>query len=202
MGDIYIIGKDSVPQTIALGKGESLQMTLLILPGVDCSVPVRIDLDGEGASADIAGLYLSTGSQKVDISIDLRHNVGGCTSSQLFKGIASGCSRASFYGKVLVCRDAQQTKALQTNNNILLSREALVQTRPQLEIYADDVECSHGATTGFLNEDELFYMRSRGVPEKEARKLQMISFLAPVLARVDDESLCAEVVASLEGMLA
>ena len=91
-----------------------------------------------------------------------------------------------FYGKIVVAQDAQKTEAYQENHNILLSDDARVNTKPQLEIYADDVKCSHGATVGRLNEEEQFYMRSRGIPEQEARALQMISFLAPVLESVMD----------------
>lgn len=117
----------------------------------------------------------------------MKHNSGGCTSRQLFKGIAGGTSEADFDGLIYVREGAQKTKACQENHTILLTDTARVETRPQLEIYADDVECSHGATTGFLNEDELFYMRSRGIPEAEARRMQMISFLSPVASRLPDE---------------
>ena len=86
-----------------------------------------------------------------------------------------------FHGVIVVAPDAQQTEAYQENHNIVLTDQARVETRPQLEIYADDVKCSHGATVGQLNEDELFYMRSRGIPEKEAKTLQMLSFLSPVI---------------------
>ena len=86
-----------------------------------------------------------------------------------------------------VAPDAQKTKAFQENHSILLSEGAVVETHPQLEIYADDVQCSHGATTGYLNHDELFYLRSRGIPEAEARRLQMISFISPVISHLPEE---------------
>ena len=94
-----------------------------------------------------------------------------------------------FDGIIVVAPDAQQTEAFQENHNIVLTDEAAVQTKPQLEIYADDVKCSHGATVGRLNEDELFYMRSRGVPEAEARALQMLSFLSPVIPEGREEEI-------------
>ena len=100
---------------------------------------------------------------------------------------ASGSARANFYGRIYVAQDAQKTKAYQENHNILASEKAKIGTKPQLEIYADDVECSHGATIGRLNEDEQFYMRSRGIPEAEARVLQMISFLAPVAGLLPED---------------
>ena len=126
-----------------------------------------------------------------------------CISTQLFNGVAGGSSRISFFGKIVVAPDAQKTEAYQTNRNLVVSSSAHAETKPQLEIYADDVKCSHGATVGQLNEDEQFYMRSRGIPENEARILQIISFLAPVLAAIPDarerESLSAEVEAAVRG---
>jgi Fe-S cluster assembly protein SufD len=109
-----------------------------------------------------------------------------CNSRQLFKGVAGGSSRVDFYGKIIVAQDAQRTEAYQENHNILLSDDARVDTKPQLEIYADDVKCSHGATIGRLNEEEQFYMRSRGITLEDAKVLQMISFLAPVLEAVPE----------------
>ena len=93
-----------------------------------------------------------------------------------------------FYGKIIVAKDAQRTEAYQENHNILLSDGAKVDTKPQLEIYADDVKCSHGATIGRLNEEEQFYMRSRGISLEDAKVLQMISFIAPVLENIEDET--------------
>lgn len=104
---------------------------------------------------------------------------------------------SEFYGLIYVKQDAQNTKAYQENHNILLSEHARVETKPQLEIYADDVECSHGATIGRLNEDEQFYMRSRGIPEDEARVLQMISFISPIVEHLEDAELREKVYESL-----
>lgn len=192
----YIIGRDQVPCLIRLGEGESLRWTFVALPGTSCRLSVEIDLDGPGASVDLAGLYLCKDSEDVRIDVLLKHNSGGCVSRQLFKGIVGGTARASFDGLIYVKQDAQKTKAYQENHTILLSDTAVVESRPQLEIYADDVECSHGATSGFLNAEELFYMRSRGIPEEEARRLQMISFIAPVAERLS-EDLKAEIYDSL-----
>ena len=102
--------------------------------------------------------------------------------------MAAGEAKCGFFGKIVIAPDAQRTEAFQENHNILLSDSARVNTKPRLEIYADDVKCSHGATVGKLNEDEQFYMRSRGIPEDEAKVLQMISFVAPVLEAVPEES--------------
>ena len=117
----------------------------------------------------------------ISARVELFHRVHHCTSRQLFKGIVSGTARAGFYGRIVVDPDAQVTEAYQENHNLLLSDTAKADTQPQLEIYADDVKCSHGATIGKLNEEEQFYMRSRGIPESEAKVLQMVSFISSVL---------------------
>lgn len=184
---IYRIGKDALPEKISVGAGERLELVLAALPGDAGKAELEVNLDGEGAELEAGGLYLCTGDENVVININVRHNVSGCTSHQLFKGIAGGTSRAEFDGLVYVAPDAQKTKANQENHSILLSEGARVESRPQLEIYADDVECSHGATSGFLNEDELFYMRSRGIAEAEARRLQILSFISPVLSRLPED---------------
>ena len=193
---VYVIGRDSVPQYLRLDAGEELSMTLVILPGTDVQLALEVDLCGPGAALDLAGLYLCPGSERVDLRVLVRHTVLGCTSRQLFKGIVGGTARAAFDGLIYVAPDAQKTQAFQENHTLLLSDTARTESRPQLEIYADDVQCSHGATTGYLNPDELFYMRSRGIPEDEARKLQMQAFLAPVAGRLD-EALACEIYASL-----
>lgn len=186
-GKVYIAGRDEIPQKYSVVAGESLKMTIVVLPGTDCDIPLDIDICGPDADVDLAALYLACGEQKVNISVNLSHSSYGSNSRQLVKGIASGESRVSFYGRIYVAQDSQKTKAYQENHNILASEKAHVETKPQLEIYADDVECSHGATIGKLSEDEQFYMRSRGIPEDEAKVLQMISFLAPVTSRLDED---------------
>ena len=164
-----------------VGAGEKLELTFVVLPGESRDIDVAIDLVGEGAEVTLKGLYLCGGEERVNFRILMHHRAGGCISHQLFDGLAGGSSRVTFDGRIIVAPDAQQTEAYQENHNILLSEQAHVETTPQLEIYADDVKCSHGATIGRLDEDALFYMRTRGVPEKEARVLQMLSFLSPVI---------------------
>ena len=193
---VYVIGRDGVPQYLRLEAGESCAMTLVVPPGTDTLLTLEVDLAGPGASLDLAGLYLCREAEKVDLRVLVRHAAGGCTSRQLFKGIVGGTARASFDGLIHVAQDAQKTQASQENHSILLTDTARVESRPQLEIYADDVQCSHGATTGYLNPDELFYLRSRGIPEAQARRLQMVAFLAPVLRRLP-ASLIEEIHASL-----
>lgn len=179
--------------TYQVGAGERLSLTFVVLPGESRDIEVTVDLTGEGAEADLKGLYLCKGDEQVRFRIVMHHRAPGCVSRQLFKGIAGGRADVRFDGTIVVAPDAQKTEAYQENHNILLSETARVETKPQLEIYADDVKCSHGATIGRLSGDELFYMRSRGVPEAEARTLQMISFLSPVTAALSgQERLCVE----------
>ena len=167
--------------------GEVLNLQFVVLPGESRDIDVAIDLIGPGAEAHLKGLYLCGGTEKVRFKVLMHHRAPGCKSTQLFNGIAGGEADIRFDGTIVVAPDAQQTEACQENHNMVLTEKAKVATKPQLEIYADDVKCSHGATVGQLNADELFYMRSRGVPEKEAKTLQMLSFLSPVIPKGREE---------------
>ena len=190
---VVIPSEDSVvipseaKESYVVGAGEKLALTFVVLPGESRDIDVAIDLVGEGAEADLTGLYLSGGQERVNFRILVHHRAPGCVSHQRFNGIAGGAARVSFEGRIVVAPDAQQTEAYQENHNILLSDTAHVETTPQLEIYADDVKCSHGATIGRLDEEAQFYMRTRGIPEREARVLQMLSFLSPVTPEGDRE---------------
>ena len=164
-----------------VASGEKLELSFVVLPGESRDVEVTVDLNGPGAEVHLKGLYLCGADEKVNFRILVHHRAPGCKSTQLFNGLAGGTSQVGFHGTIVVAPDAQKTEAYQENHNIVLSDTARVETRPQLEIYADDVKCSHGATVGQLNEDERFYMRSRGIPDAEARRLQMLSFLSPVI---------------------
>ena len=201
---IYVLGgrgtksTTTIPQRIVVEGDAKVDVVLLVYPGVSCDVKLDVHLVGEGAEANIYGAYVCGGDEKVNIAVDMHHDVPHCNSRQLFKGIAGGRSRVDFYGKIIVAQDAQRTEAYQENHNILLSDEAKVDTKPQLEIYADDVKCSHGATIGRLNEEEQFYMRSRGISLEDAKVLQMISFIAPVLESIQDEAQRESVAAEFE----
>ena len=168
------------PAQYVVGAGEKLELSFVVLPGESRDIEVSIDLVGEGAEVTLKGLYLCGGDERVNFRILMHHRAGGCVSHQLFNGIASGSSKVTFEGRIVVAPDAQKTEAYQENHNIVLSDDAHVEATPQLEIYADDVKCSHGATVGRLDEEAQFYMRSRGIPEQEARVLQMLSFLSSV----------------------
>lgn len=160
---------------------QKLDLSFVVLPGESRDIDVFVDLVGPGAELNLKALYLCKAEEKVNFRILVHHRAPGCRSTQLVNGLAGGNANVTFHGTIVVAPDAQKTEAYQENHNILFSESAKVETKPQLEIYADDVKCSHGATVGRLNEDELFYMRSRGIPRKEAEALQMISFLSPVI---------------------
>lgn len=188
MTEVVFVSEGQFARSIEVRSGERKDMVLLVYPGVSCDVKLDVKLTGEGAEANIYGAYVCGGEEKVKIAVDMYHDVPHCNSRQLFKGIAGGVSKVDFYGKIIVAQDAQRTEAYQENHNILLTDGAKVDTKPQLEIYADDVKCSHGATIGRLNEEEQFYMRSRGITLEDAKVLQMISFIAPVLEHIEDKS--------------
>ena len=170
-----------------VAAGEKLELQYVVLPGESRNIDLSIDLTGPGAEANVRALYLCAGTEKVSFRIVMHHCAPGCRSTQVIKGLAAGEATVQFDGTIVVAPDAQQTEACQENHNILLTDTARVQTQPQLEIYADDVKCSHGATVGQLNPDEQFYMRSRGIPEAEAKTLQMLSFLSPVIPQGREE---------------
>lgn len=170
-------------------SGEKLELQYVILPGESRDLEITVELAGPGAQAQVKVLYLCRADEKVRIRVVMHHLAPECHSTQLINGIAGGQADVRFDGTIVVAPDAQKTEAYQENHNIVLTQEAKVVTKPQLEIYADDVKCSHGATVGQLNADELFYMRSRGIPEAEARTLQMLSFLSPVIPAGREEEI-------------
>ena len=169
--------------------GERLELEYVVLPGESRDIDVAVDLTGPGAELSLKALYLCKADEKVNFRILVHHRAPGCRSTQLVKGVAGGSSHVTFNGTIVVAPDAQKTEAFQENHNILFTETANVETKPQLEIYADDVKCSHGATVGRLNEDELFYMRSRGIPKTEAETLQILSFLSPVIPQGRQEEI-------------
>lgn len=142
-----------------------------------------------GANCELDGLYLAGEGQLVDFHLDVDHALPGCDSRENFKGILNGRGRAVFDGRILVREQAQQSNAHLSNANLMLSREAEIDTKPQLEILADDVQCSHGTTVGQLDPQALFYLRSRGLNEDQARRLLCLGFAQEILDRFETESL-------------
>ena len=152
-----------------------------------------IVINGEGAAAFLNGLYSVYKDQHVDNHTSVDHRVPNATSNQLYKGVLNDAARAVFNGKIFVQSIAQQTNSYQLNKNLLLGKECRVDTKPQLEIFADDVKCTHGATIGQLNEDEIFYLQARGVPRKLATRLLTQGFVDDVLNRLTRDSVREQV---------
>lgn len=148
-----------------------------------------VELNGEQAETTLCAMAILDKEQQVDTYSHITHAAPHCTSTELVKNVLDDHSQAAFSGRILVRQDAQKTQAYQTNRNLALTREARIYSKPQLEIYADDVKCSHGMTTGQLDENALFYMRSRGIPEAEARMLLSVAFTADVIDHVRLDSL-------------
>lgn len=153
---------------------------------------IAVRMDSEGANCSVDGLYMVDGNQHTDTHSVIDHRQPRCVSHQLYKGILDGTSRAVFNGKVFVRHGAQQTDAKQTNKNLLLSPEARVDTKPQLEIFADDVKCAHGAAVGQLDQDELFYLESRGINSTLARNMLTYGFAEEVIEKIKVESIKRE----------
>ena len=150
---------------------------------------LRINMEGEGAETSALGLFLIDKMQHVDSYTVIEHSKPHSTSNQYYKGVLDDSSTGAFNGKIHVHPDAQKTEAFQTNNNILLSDTARMLTKPRLEIYADDVKCSHGATVGQIDEDALFYLQSRGIPKEESRLMLMDAFTWDVISKIKQLSL-------------
>src|SRR5690606_8327078 len=146
-------------------------------------------MNGAGAHADVTGLNLVTGEQHADITMETLHAVAHTTSQPLFKSITRGRGTAVVQGKLVVARDAQKTDAKFMHQGLMLSDEAQILSKPELEIYADDVVCGHGSTCGKIDEDSLFYLVSRGIPKAEAETMLVRGFIAEVLDPVEDEAL-------------
>ena len=145
-------------------------------------------LDGEGGGVTLNGLYLGKGTQHTDHQTRIEHAQPNCFSRELYKGVLDDASHAVFNGKVYVHPIAQKTDGKQSNHTLLLSPDARIDTKPQLEIFADDVRCTHGATVGRMDEAGLFYMKSRGVPAETARRLLTYAFAADVLETIENET--------------
>ena len=176
---------------ISLGANARLNMSLVNLNPALVRNEVGIDVNGLGVDVKVGGAYSVSNGQHVDNVTVVRHHVGGSTSNQLFKGIADDGGMAAFSGLIVVDKGAQKTCANQTNRHLLAARGAHAYAKPQLEIYADDVKCSHGATTGQQDAAQLFYMQQRGISEEEARRLLAEAFLSEVYATIGVEDIRA-----------
>ena len=168
------------------------------------NVSYRIDLDGAFARSELDGLFLAADKEHCEVGVRVSHNVPDCSSRSLVKGVAGGEATGAFQGLVYVAPGAQRTDAQQTSRNVELSTGARIVAKPQLEIYADDVKCTHGATVGQMDDEAILYMRQRGLSEQQARRLQMEGFVAAIAAHCAVEPLCEElyrrIVTKLERM--
>lgn len=172
---------------IQQGRSSNVVTHSMLIGGALVRSNVHPILAGEGGECIVNGLFMSTGRQHMDNYMRVEHASPHCDSRQLYKGILDGRSRGVFHGRIIVHKNAQKTDAKQTNKNLLLSDDAQIDTKPQLEIYADDVKCTHGATIGQMDKDAIFYMRSRGIAEESARALLLLAFTGENLQRMKVE---------------
>ena len=171
---------------IQQGRSANVASHSVLLGGTLVRNNVHPVLAGEGSECLINGLFLCTGSEHIDNYMLVEHASPHCSSRQFYNGILDGHAHGVFHGRIIVHKDAQKTDAKQTNRNLLLSDDAQIDTKPQLEIHADDVKCTHGATIGQIEEDALFYLRSRGIEEDAARKLLLMAFAEECMARMQE----------------
>ncbi len=167
-----------------LKRGAKLTAHAVTLSGALVRNDVHVSLTGEGAACVLNGLYVGADRQHIDNSTVIEHIKPRASSFELYKGLLNGSAHGVFNGKIVVHKDAQKSDARQVNKNLLLSEDAVVNTKPQLEIHADDVKCSHGSTIGQIDPDALFYLRSRGLGLAEARRLLSVAFAADVIGRI------------------
>jgi len=146
---------------------------------------ININVEGTGCESNMHGVYLLNGTSHVDNHTMIDHKKPHCESNEVYKGIIGDNARGVFNGKIYVRKEAQKTNAFQQNNNILLSDDAIINTKPQLEIWADDVKCSHGCTSGQIDQEQIFYLRSRGIDENSARKMLLHAYASEVLETLD-----------------
>src|SRR5437764_11861888 len=172
---------------IQQGRSANVASHSVLLGGGLVRNNVHPVLAGEGGECLINGLFIGNGQQHLDNYMLVEHASPHCDSRQFYNGILDDRAHGVFHGRVIVHKDAQKTDAKQTNRNLLLSDDARIDTKPQLEIYADDVKCTHGATIGQIEEDALFYLRSRGIDETSARKLLLSAFASECLERMKQD---------------
>ena len=185
------LGKDAYYDGFGLSSGARLSRN-----------EIQLRLAGEGAHCNLNGAYMMRGNQHCDNTTRIDHMVPNTSCREVFKGVLEDQARAVFQGKLVVHPDAQHTDGHQLSKALLLSDQAELDAKPELEIYADDVKCSHGATTGDLDHDALFYLRARGIPEAAARRMLIEAFLAEAVHEISAEGLCPALMSSVAGWLA
>jgi Fe-S cluster assembly protein SufD len=184
-----------------LQKNAKFETVTVSLTGKLIRNNLTIALNGSHSEAHLDGFYFPKSGETFDNHTLVDHQVAHCESNELYKGAVAGDGTAIFNGKVFVRQDAQKTNAYQSNKNILLSEDATVNTKPQLEIYADDVKCSHGSSTGFIDSEQLFYLRSRGISESIAKALLLDAYAAEVINKIKHEDLRNKLSEVISGMI-
>jgi len=174
---------------ICQGQNSVFTINTITLNGGMIRNGLNVSVDGQNCVTNLNGLYYLQGNQHVDNHTKVDHKKPHCTSSELYKGILDGSATGVFNGKVFVREDAQKIEAFQQNNNVLLSDTASMNAKPELEIYADDVKCSHGSTTGQFDDEAIFYLRTRGIDEKNAKSLMIKAFAEDVLKNVTTDAI-------------
>lgn len=182
---------------VKVGRYATYDNTTVTLSGQVVRNNHNVIIAGENSQSHLNGLFLTHGTQLVDNHTLMDHQVPNCESNELYKGAINGKSTGVFNGKIFVRKDAQKTNAYQSSKNILLSDDGTINTKPQLEIYANDVKCSHGTSTGKIDENALFYLKARGIGEENARKLLLAAFANEVVDKIEIESLKAHLEAEL-----
>lgn len=172
-----------------LSQGSTLNSNTITLGGRLIRNELKVELDGEGADANCMGLFYGRKEQHIDNHTTIEHKAPNCTSNQLYKGILDDRARGVFHGRIKVNQTAQFTCAQQQNQNLLLSRNAEIDTKPQLEIYADEVKCAHGATVGELDNKQLFYLQSRGIGLPDAKTLLTFAFASDIIDKINSSTL-------------
>lgn len=175
-------------EQVSQDKDSTFTINTITLNGGLVRNNLNIEVIGENCETNLNGAYLLKGKQHVDNHSVVDHKVPNCNSNELYKGVIDDKATAVFNGKVFVRKDAQKINAFQSNGNVLMTDDATVNSKPELEIYADDVKCSHGSTTGQLDEEAVFYLRARGLSEKSARKLMVSAFIGEVLDKIENEN--------------
>ena len=197
----FWLGDDSYAydlEDIQVKNQADVKNLLLQMGGKWSRIEQSADLLDEEASYKSLGAYLLGGSGHCDMTTNIEHKVGNTNSEQLFKGVVTESSRSAFSGRIIIHQDAQKSATAQLNQNVILGNRAEADSKPQLEVYADDVTASHGSTIGGLNDDEIFYLRSRGIPKDQAVEMAAKAFVHDLAERLEDENLKAQVARILE----
>ena len=193
-GNNFHIGSDNVYQK----KDSFFKCNTITLKGQFIRNNIYVNVDGTNCETHLNGAYVMNGNQHVDNQTKIDHFTPNCESHELYKGILDEKATAIFNGKVIVHPDAQKINAFQSNANVLISDDANVNSKPELEIYADDVKCSHGSTTGQLDENAIYYLRSRGISKRKAQAIVSQAFIKDVFSHIDSESSLSYIFKTLE----